>query len=226
MNLKQYLNNLTNSSEGYGVMLGLIILLWIVTLIIVGGYLFLFVERSSQAQLPPPGQPIAAITIEPAVALAGSSMTVHGSDWPTGATVLLYLTTPDENRIPIYAVTEATVDAEGRFTTTFNLLPESQWVEHKSATVIAHAQDGQVVAQATFTILSWEQAPTATVELSSTETAPTLEPTSTLEPAATSTPTLVSATGPAATVAPSATALPRPVSTATPAPTAPTRWRC
>ncbi|MCB9101946.1 MAG: PKD domain-containing protein, partial [Anaerolineales bacterium] len=203
MNIKQFLNNLAGSPRLYTVTLVLVILLWSLTLIVVGGFLFLFVEQSSQAQLRPSDQPIASMVVEPAVGLVGDRLTVQGSDWPTGTTVYLYLTTPEAERIPTYAVTEATVDAEGHFTATFELLPATQWADQKSATVIARSEDGQVMAQANFTILSLEPEPTATPDLTPTE------PTATSEPAAT----------PVPTIEPSAT--PNPTPTSTPEPSQP-----
>ncbi|MCB0182459.1 MAG: hypothetical protein KDI62_29815, partial [Anaerolineae bacterium] len=192
MNIKQYLDNLAGSPRLYTIALILVVLLWSLALILVGGFLFLFIERSSQAQLLPTDQPIASIVVEPAVALVGDSLTVQGSDWPTGTTVSLYLTTPEAEYIPTYAVTEATVDAEGHFTATFDLLPASQWADQKSATVIARSEDGKIVAQASFTILRLEPEPTATLEPTPTETTSTPEaavtPIPTVEPSATPSP--------------------------------------
>ncbi|MCB0193976.1 MAG: PKD domain-containing protein [Anaerolineae bacterium] len=216
MNIKPYLNNFTRGSRAYNIMLVLVIVLWAITLIVVGRFLFLFIEQShSQAQLSPTEQPIASIIVEPAVGIVGSSMTVRGSEWPTATTVLLYLTAPDDDNIPTYAVTEATADANGNFTATFVLLPETRWANQKSATVIAHAKDGQEIAQASFTILMWQDEQTATLEPVTTAI-----PTTVVEPTATSTALPAVGLNPSATSTVSGAVAVPPTATSPPAPTA------
>ncbi|MCB0209148.1 MAG: PKD domain-containing protein [Anaerolineae bacterium] len=211
MNIKSHLDNLTRSSTTYNIMLVMVIVLWIITLIVVGRFLFLFIEQSSQAQLPPAEQPIASIVVEPAVGIVGGSMTVRGSNWPTNRAVLLYLTAPDEDTIPAYAVTETTTDANGNFAAPFVLLPETRWANQKSATIIAHMKDGQEVAQARFTILTWQNEQTATSQpVMATPSTPS--PAAVVEPSATAPlPTSVVAPTPTSPIAPTATATSGPV---------------
>lgn len=204
MKIKYYFKQIGQSSTTFKAAVLVVLLTWAIAIIAVVGLIAAGLEDSSQALAPALGERTPFILIEPAVGPIGSSVTVKGENWPAEQAVLIYLTAPEETKIPTYGIASATADAEGRFTTTFSLLPESQWVNRKWATVIAQTDDGRKVAQASFTILSVEED-----EEAEEITIPTPEPSLTEEPTTTS----------IAIVEPSPTATPVPTLPPTPTPT-------
>jgi len=144
-----------------------------------------FLERPGQAAESTPAN-IPVIILEPTLGQPGTSVTIRGQNWPTGSTVLIYLTTPDQSGIPAYAIAGPIADSQGQFVTSFVFPTESRWENQKQALVIARVENSGTTAQANFNIVSQAviqptETPTIPVEPTATSTAQ-VEPTPTPTP--------------------------------------------
>ncbi len=198
MGLRDYFDQIRHSSSGTLVALGAVVVVWILVLgVIIAGIVFYF-ERPNLAQ---PGTPTAqAITLDPTAGPAGTPVTITGQGWPANNLISIYLLAPGQTQIPNFATAQATVDAQGLFTTTAAIPTDSAWLAPGTAQVIAEVAGGGPAARAPFVVLP--------------ATSGTQTPTGTITSTVTGTPSLTSTPVPA----PTGTGTPTPAPTATPGP--------
>ena len=95
---------------------------------------------------------VAAIAIAPAQGWAGASINVSGVNWTPGATVYISLGAPNAGPAnDVYA--QSTVGADGRFSASFTFPSEDRWLSLTQVIVVAHTQDYQRSANATFALV-------------------------------------------------------------------------
>jgi hypothetical protein len=183
MNIKNLMNQFTQSSPFVKLALVSLAAIWLIAIVVLLIGASLFLERPSQALQPTPGANTPAIFLAPDTGSAGSSVTVQGESWPVGSSVLIYLS---DNGLTDYALASALVDEAGRFSAEFVVPSNSHWLTPGTASVIARSEAAGVSAQAVLNIVAAPELPTQTPVSS-----PTLEstPTATSSPAPTSTPT-------------------------------------
>jgi PKD repeat protein len=195
MRLREYFDQIRRSSSGTLVALAAVVVVWILVLaMVIAGIVFYF-ERPNLAQPPAPGAATApAIAVEPTAGPAGTPVTVTGQGWAAGSRISIYLLAPGQTQIPNFATAQATVDAEGLFTTTVAIPLEGDWLAPGTAQVMAEVAGGGASARTIFVVLP---------------TAPSAQP-----PIGTETPAL----GPASAPTPVPTPTETPIPTPTPGP--------
>lgn len=200
MKIKNIYDQLVRGPTSTKIIIVALVLIWGVVCGLVAFNIFFFtLERPGQALEATPSAHNPVIVVEPAVAPVGTLITVQGEGWVAGSQVLLYVLPFGESDLPSFALTDAIVDAEGRFIASFSFPAQPEWDSQELATVLARTHDGQMAAQALFRIEREPVEPEETAE----PPAPTPLPTETPTPAPTETPIPV----PTPTAAPALTAL-------------------
>ncbi|MBK9613937.1 hypothetical protein [Candidatus Amarobacter glycogenicus] len=95
---------------------------------------------------------VAAIAIAPVQGWAGTSVSISGVNWTPGATVYVSLGAPNAGPTgDVYA--QGAVGQDGRFGANFVFPAEDRWLALSQVIVVAHTQDYQRSANATFALL-------------------------------------------------------------------------
>ncbi|MBK7203380.1 PA14 domain-containing protein [Candidatus Amarolinea dominans] len=94
---------------------------------------------------------VAAIAIAPVQGWAGTSVSISGVNWTPGATVYVSLGAPNAGPTgDVYA--QGAVGQDGRFGANFVFPAEDRWLALSQVIVVAHTQDYQRSANATFAL--------------------------------------------------------------------------
>lgn len=194
MRTKNSIERMNTKDMSRGIILALV---WIFLMLGLNGCYW---EKTSHALEATPRGTVLALVLEPAAGPVDTIITIHGEGWPADQPVLVYLTAPDETKLPSYAVANAVVDQAGHFTTALLLSPQWLWEDQEQVIITVRAGDGSTAAQASFTLVSVEALLTPTP-------LPTVEPTLTVEPTATATIVVPPSVAPTS-VPPTATAQP------------------
>ncbi|MFN8458970.1 MAG: PKD domain-containing protein [Anaerolineae bacterium] len=155
----------------------IVVAIWTIVLTMLIGGTLLYLERPTHALPPAAGVSVpTTITLQPAVAEAGRTITIEGAGWNTGAKVLIYLLSPEG---PSYAVSNAIADAAGHFTASLIFPSDPRWQNQGMVQILAQVEGGGASAQAFLTVLRTPQPPTATaiLPLQDAMPSPTEEPT-------------------------------------------------
>jgi PKD repeat protein/uncharacterized protein YraI len=193
MENKNFFDELMQSSLMTKIILAAVALIWSVVFVLLFFLTTLVLERPSEALEATAVITTPTIGLSPAAASAGSTVTINGEGWPVDSKVLIYLVGPDA---PGYAISSATVDATGHFSTDFIFPSDPRWAGQPTLQVLAQAENGSVSAQALLMVVSTPEPATATPTATAT---------------ATDTPTIVVQTPTAAVIeTPTGTSLPGP----------------
>jgi PKD repeat protein len=173
--------------------LSLVLLLWTTTVSMIIWLVFSVQEQSGRAQVAAQPQTLPVITVDPAAGNLGEFVTIWGEEWPANETILIYLMTGTDTKIPNFAIASANTDDVGRFVTGLTLPAGPPWDSQSRLTIIARAGDDETapIAQASFIITGTATAPPTQPENTPalTPTTPiTVTPTTPIQPTATFTP--------------------------------------
>jgi len=163
-----------------------IVVVWLIGSIMFVVGLVVFWESPGQAQQPAVDILTPTITLEPAIGMTNTPVTVRGQGWSPDSTVLIYLASLEKIDIPDYAIANATVDPEGQFTAVVIISADSRWENSDMVKVIARSVEGQATTQAFFSLIDLSSQP---IETPITLPEPTIIPTIVVQEP-TSTPTL------------------------------------
>jgi hypothetical protein len=187
---------------------------------------------NGQAANEEPTPVVAGIQLNPTAGEPGTTVTVAGSGWQPGETVLVYLVQVESNTTDGAIYASALANRDGQVAAEFDYPQNSPWVTEESAFVEARGLSSRREARAIFQVIPSTGEPTSEPPTREpTSEPPTAEPTSgppTTQPPATDTPAPTPTTLP-----PTATPTPEPTSapptpvlpTPTPAPATITDWR-
>ncbi|HEX9925684.1 MAG TPA: PA14 domain-containing protein [Anaerolineae bacterium] len=153
MNIKQLSDQLKQSSLIVKIAVIGVAIIWLIACTAVTASFIFVGERTGQADSTPQNVSVPTIELQPPIGQAGTFIMVRGRAWPTGGTVFVYLTTPDEAQIPSFAVASVVPDAQGQFTTGFLFPSEASWENKNTALVIARTADSVASAQAGFILI-------------------------------------------------------------------------
>lgn len=184
--MKKLFYRLIQSIQNNPLAVLLILLSWAVTVFAVAGLIFLYSENQSQGLEPTPETPIPVITVNPASGPLDTQVTVSGQGWQPNSNILIYLTTPDESNLPVFAVAGTTADANGQFQVSFFLADEPRWAAQTNVLILARTGEEGVGAQANYQIIR-SLSPTVTPIPVISETVSTATPVPSPEPSPTPT---------------------------------------
>jgi uncharacterized protein YgiM (DUF1202 family) len=164
MDIKQLIDQLQQSSLTVKIAIAGIAIIWLIACAAVTASFVFVGEQTGQADSTPQNVNVPTIEVQPPIGQAGTFILVRGRTWPTGGTVFVYLTRPDETQIPSFAVASVVPDAQGQFTTGFLFPSDANWENRNTAVVLARTADSTISAQASFTLVDQTrpETPTAT----------------------------------------------------------------
>jgi hypothetical protein len=116
---------------------------------------------NSQAAPPEPRPAGAFVQLNPTTGEPGTIITIGGSGWQPGETVLIYLVEIENGSTDGTVYGSAVVDSNGRATNTFRYPQEGPWVGYESVFVLVRGATSGRAAQAAFQLIRPTAQPTA-----------------------------------------------------------------
>ncbi len=189
MKTGNFFQRLSQNSRVVLVLLAAVIVVWIGVFALIIFDITAYLQRPTVAQQPPLSATVPVVSVEPAVAEAGTLLTISGKGWTPGSSISIYLLAPGQPQPPSSVTAATTTNTQGEFVANLAVPSGSEWQTAGTATVIASLAgpfasagggDG-ASAQTTFALVNPQQVPTGTP--TPTETLvpiPTLSPSPTL----------------------------------------------